>query len=1482
MRRCPLTLPPLLVLIASLLPACVGGYAAPPERLELKPGDHVALIGNALADRMQHSGHFETLVVAGAPERELVFRNLAVAGDEVVTRHRSENFGSPDEWLARVKADVVLAFLGFNESFKGPEGLSGFRRDLEAFIRHTREQNYGGRGAPRLVLVSPIAAEKVPDPDIQDPAPINANLRLYTDAMAAVARDNDVQFVNLFNPSLALYAEAASRNQALTFNGFLLTDAGDRAMAPVLYRALFGVEPPGGDRERLRAAINEKNAQWHARYRTVDGYNVYGGRSALAYQPDKGPFISDRNPPPPYISNYQVMQEEMTVRDTLTANRDRWIWAVARGENPEIDDSNLPPVTKVPTNKRGTNPDGSFTFLGAEEAISRMTVHDGMKVNLFASEEQFPELRNPVQMAWDTRGRLWVAVWPNYPERTPDSTEGDSLLIFEDTTGDGRADRMTRFIGDLNCPTGFQFYKDGVLLMQAPDLWFIRDVDGDGRADWKERVLMGMDSADSHHTANALCLDPGGSVYLSDGVFHRTQVETARGPVRNDDGAIYRFEPRTGRFETYVAYGFANPHGRVFDYWGNDLITDATGNNTYFGPAFSGHIDYPAKHSGMREFWDRPSRPCPDTGILSSRHFPDEFQGNFLNLNVISFLGIFRVKVNEEGSGLKGETLPHLISSTDPNFRPIAISIGPDGAIYFSDWHKPLIGHMQHHLRDPNRDSIHGRIYRITYEGRPLLTPPKIHGQPVPQLLDLLKEPENGTRQLAKVELGARPTPEVIAALRSWVETLDPKDPAHEHHMMEALWVHQWHNVVDRDLLQRMLNSEEPRARAAAARVLCYWRDRVPDALALFRKLAEDPEPRVRLEAVRAASFYRDPEAVDVALAIRKQPTDYYLNYTLGETMRQLEPVWRAAIASGAPIARDNPVGFAYLIDRLSTAELLKAPRTPEVLEALVFRADLNEADRSVALDRLARLRRTNRLTELLAAVDAAAGTNSPAAGPLARLLPLQNAPDLREVSGRLAALASGSPSPEVRQAAWAARALADGGFDRVWAEAAGSPAALTDLVNGIPFLTDADFRALALRRVLPLLGDLPPDLASALRDHPGNDARFVRIELPRRGTLTLAEVQVLSGGNNIATRGQARQSSVSNGGVASRAIDGRTDGSFGSGTQTHTVENEDQPWWEVDLGGSHPVDAVVVWNRNEGNLGRRLDGFTLTVLDPQRREVFQAKGIAAPTESVSVPVGGDPLAALRRAAIRASVSMNSEPEAVFASLTGLIGRGDQVPEAARALRTLPRATWPKDQAAAAARELGAWARAVPASDRSSQDFVETVQAAGDLAGFLPSPEAAALRRELRELGVSVFVLRTVREQMRYDTPRLVVETGKPFEVILENDDFMPHNLVFVPPGMRERAAMASENMRPDELDSEGRAYIPAGVPVLAATRMLDAGRRETLKLTAPATPGDYEYVCTFPGHWTLMWGTLVVTDDVDAYLAAHPQVTVSGAPPAE
>ena len=1335
------------------------------EKLELKSGDHIAIIGNTLADRFQHSGWLETFIYAKYPNHDLVFRNLAVAGDEVGVRHRPADFGSQDEWLKKVGADVIFAFFGFNESFAGAAGLPKFRADLTKFIKAASEQNYSGKGHPRIVLFSPIANEKHPDPNYPDPAANNANIKQYVEAMRDVAQANHVQFVDLFQPSVQLFADAARQKRALTINGMHLTESGDEIIARVIYRVLFGEETkvnlvasdPPGQMAKLRLAVNEKNEQWHARYRTIDGNNVYGGRSELAYQPEKGGFINNRNAAAPYVSNFKVMQEEMSQRDVMTANRDKRIWAVAKGGDLKVDDSNLPAVAKVKSNLPGPNTDESFPFIGGQEAITKMTVHSGMKVNLFASEEQFPELAKPVQMAWDTKGRLWVAVWPNYPERTPDSKVGDSLLIFEDTNGDGKADKCTHFVGDLNAPTGFQFYKDGVLVMEAPDLWFVRDSNGDGKADTLERVLMGLSSADSHHTANAICLDPGGAMYLSDGVFHRTQVETANGPVRNNDAAIYRFEPRTGKFETYVSYNFANPHGRVFDYWGNDLITDGTGNNTYYGPAFSGHIDYPAKHEGMKEFWNRPSRPCAGTTILTSRHFPAEFQGNFLNCNVIGFQGIYRVKVTEDGSGLKGETLENLVSSSDHNFRPVAVDLGPDGAIYFADWQNPIIGHMQHHLRDPNRDHDHGRIYRITYDGRPLLKTSKIDGAPIPALLALLEEPENQIREWAKIELGKRDSSQVIAAIKDWTAKLDKSDPAYEHHLMEALWIHQWHNVVNGDLLKRMLQSPEPRARAAAGRVLCYWRDRVPGALESFKKLAADENPRVRLEAVRGTSFFKSVEAVDVALAILKHPTDYYLDYTLSETLRQLEPVWRRAIETGKPIATDNPAGSQFLLRTISTSDLLKLPRSAMVLEALIARADALDADRMVALGELSKMRKTDQVTVLLSEIEEA-GNSSDISGPrprrrgrvarpmpgdepkagavkatVARLLPYQRPEFLKPQRARIEALTDAAPA--VRPAAWAALALADESFDAIWREAGQSPDRLADLLNGIPLLPEADFRAQAYARVKPLLDEKPAAFA-----------------------------------------------------------------------------------------GFQPAAAK------------------------------------------------DVISSVRRGAIRALVSMNHEPAAVFAALTSLINRGDEVAPAAHGLRVISRPKWPQAEAGIAANALVSWAKTIPASDRTSSDYCEIVQLAGDLTAALPAEKASALRKTLKELRVSLYVIRTVREQMRYDTPRLVVETGKPFEIRFENDDFMPHNLVIVKPNTREAVGVAAAPMKPDELDSEGRAFIPKTTDILGATKLLQAGEQQSLKLMAPSVEGEYEYFCTYPGHYQVMWARLIITKDVDAYLLAHPE----------
>ena len=122
--------------------------------------------------------------------------------------------------------------------------------------------------------------------------------------------------------------------------------------------------------------------------------------------------------------------------------------------------------------------------------------------------------------------------------------------------------------------------------------------------------------------------------------------------------------------------------------------------------------------------------------------------------NVIGFQGIHRYKVRDQGSGFTAQEQEPIVSSTDPNFRPSDIEVGPDGAIYFLEWQNPVIGHMQHNLRDPSRDRTHGRVYRVTYEGRPLVKPVKIAGEPIERLLDLLKEPEDRVRYRVKTELG--------------------------------------------------------------------------------------------------------------------------------------------------------------------------------------------------------------------------------------------------------------------------------------------------------------------------------------------------------------------------------------------------------------------------------------------------------------------------------------------------------------------------------------------------------------------------------------------------------------------------------------------------------------------------------------------------------------------------------------------------------
>ncbi len=252
--------------------------------------------------------------------------------------------------------------------------------------------------------------------------------------------------------------------------------------------------------------------------------------------------------------------------------------------------------------------------------------------------------------------------------------------------------------------------------------------------------------------------------------------------------------------------------------------------------------------------------------------------------------------------------------------------------------------------------------------------------------------------------------------------------------------------------------------------------------------------------------------------------------------------------------------------------------------------------------------------------------------------------------------------------------------------------------------------------------------------------------------------------------------------------------------------------------------------------------------------------------------------AEVQRSAIAAVSAISGHEAETFSSLAALVKAGTERAAAVAGLQTIARKFWQKGEAESLIESLFTYLKSVPVEQRTEAGVIRAFQLATDLTALLPTAKAGVLGKELRALGVSVFSIRTISEQMLYDRTLIVVEAGKAAEIILINEDAMPHNLVIVSPGALEEIGMAAEKMSPD-LDEQGRLYVPQSSKVLFATKLVEPGQQVKLSFTAPEQPGDYPYVCTFPGHWRRMVGTLAVVKDVEAYLSSRigvvePKVT--------
>jgi uncharacterized cupredoxin-like copper-binding protein len=807
-----------------------------------------------------------------------VLRNFAWSADEVDLQPRPDNFATVKQHLTREKIDVVFAAFGFNESFAGLEAIESFTARLTTWLIDLKTSALNGKTGPQIVLISPIANENLADIPAADLN--NERLAAYAAAMARVAKAQQVGFANVFDATRSAMAPADSD---LTINGAHLTGAGYRVFADQLFRETFGESAPD-DNPELRAVIVDQNRQFFRRHRPLNTFYYTGGRNK-----DYG-----------YLDFLPAMRNF----DLMTANREARAWEIAKGNsfgNQPIDDSNVPPLEGV-AESRGAN-----EWLTPADELKAFRVDPRFEVNLFAGEEEFPDIANPIQMRWDAKGRLWVSCSTTYPHVYPGQEPSDKIVILEDTDRDGKADKSTVWADDLHIPLSFELYGDGILVSEEPHLSWIRDTDGDGKADWREKLLTGFGCEDSHHALHDFVWTPDGELLFRESIFHNSQVETPYGPIRAKNSAWFQFRPATQRLATFGNYPNTNPWGVTFDDWGQHVASHPIFASAFHAP----NPPYPEQHPAAKDI-PAYSGVCGQE-FIDFPMWPAEMQRGFVKVRYKPTNKVEFHRWIEKDDHFAEEFGFDIIFSENLSFIPVDVGFGPRGALYVCDWYNPVKGHAQYSLRDPRRDRSSGRIWRIVPKGAALQDPPRIDGASVAALLENVKRPEYRYRYWSKRELRDRHEPAAVAkALDGWVAGLDPKDARFDHHRIEALWMYRSMGVSRPELLAGLLESENHHARAAATRQLRHAANpatpgaadnglSLEQAEALLRPRADDENGIVRLEAAIAAAYLGTRGALEAMLGVLDRPMGAHLQYAAQTSL------------GSAPLARHWKGNAAFL-----------------------------------------------------------------------------------------------------------------------------------------------------------------------------------------------------------------------------------------------------------------------------------------------------------------------------------------------------------------------------------------------------------------------------------------------------------------------------------------------------------------------------------------------------------------------------------------
>lgn len=551
------------------------------------------------------------------------------------------------------------------------------------------------------------------------------------------------------------------------------------------------------------------------------------------------------------------------------------------------------------------------------EAIKKMTVPQGFSVELVASE---PDLVNPVAMTFDERGRIWITESLEYP-RLSAGPGRDRIKVFEDTDGDGTYEKVTIFAEGLNIPSGIAVGHGGVWVANSPDILFLQDTDGDGKADNREIVVTGFGRKDTHELPNSLTWGPDGWLYGLNGVFNDSHVNY-RGKEHHFTCTLFRIHPRTREFELF-AEGTSNPWGVAWDSEGSAFVSacviDHLWHLTETGyyhrqggpyPPFTWKLESIVKHKHQKAAY------C---GIhyFDSDAYPSEYRDRLYMGNIHG--GCINVDVLErDGSTYFAKPAPDFLTANDAWFMPVVQKTGPDGCLYILDWYDRYHCY-QDARRDPEGiDRGQGRLYRVRYKDSPRAGRFDLARESDDQLIQRLHSPNVLFRDLAQRLLFERNNSET----RSKLQQLVLKNDAPRKARMHALWSLVSMGPLDTGFHQQILNHGDASFRAWAVRAAANAH-RVDNSIRQkVVALAQDSSPDVRLQVAIAT---RKIEGID-AIAVLTQ-----IQSTAGPDKLIPSIVWQNL----HPLLEEQAERFVAMVQ---TAELKDSPHLAAIVPRAVER----------------------------------------------------------------------------------------------------------------------------------------------------------------------------------------------------------------------------------------------------------------------------------------------------------------------------------------------------------------------------------------------------------------------------------------------------------------------------------------------------------------------------------------------------------------